>query len=254
VNEENSEQGIIYYSSLPGNATDIKNAIFIYSAGKFAQQWNNTATYGKSKVNSVNHKAIGNFNAATLLLDAMKNRAGGASQPYDLYGAPAGTFNATTNRGTYNINSVVVQEKNEWYSHIPVSAGTHGTASESAIPGVRYVYNVGDTLLPGYSTAKMTVGFDNRTTGAKSALCHGDDSAAITASGFVPLNSGATQPAKTGGGATTGHFGSFKYGTKATGTNTSDKAGAYCREFPGKHFPTQGGTKQWTPSTYVQAT
>ena len=36
MNEENTEDGIIYYSSLPGNATDIKNAIFIYSAGKFS--------------------------------------------------------------------------------------------------------------------------------------------------------------------------------------------------------------------------
>ena len=266
VNEENTEDGIIYYSSLPGNATDIKNAIFIYSAGKFSIEWNTPSVYNKTAKNSVNNKAIGKFNASTLLLDKIVNRVtAGTTKVFDTFGAPSGVFNATTNRGTYNINQTIVKEQNEWFSHIPAKTD-NAKLSESAVPGVRYVYNVADTLLPGYSTAKMMIGFDNSTTktnlvtpkvtyqGPKSALCHGDDAAAILASGFVPLNSGKTMPAATGGGSVAGTFGSFKLGSKATGNNKVDKAGATCREFYGKNLPTWGTAKAWTPSVYVPQT
>jgi hypothetical protein len=205
VNEENTEDGIIYYSSLPGNGTAIKNAIFIYSAGKFANEWNNPSVFTKAATNSINTKPIGKFNASTLLMDKMVNRAtAGQTKVFDTYGSPSGTFNATTNRGTYTVNQSVVKESNEWFSHIASTSAAASTSS-AAVPGVRYVYNVADTNLPGYSTAKALIGFDNSTThttalavtvqGTKSALCHGDDSAAILASGFVPLNSGATMPA-----------------------------------------------------------
>jgi hypothetical protein len=61
------------------------------------------------------------------------------------------------------INQTVVRESNEWFSHMP-SATSHGATSSAAVPGVRYVYNVADTKLPGYSTAKGLIGFDNSTT------------------------------------------------------------------------------------------
>ncbi|MGO9458064.1 MAG: hypothetical protein ACLP62_13655 [Acidimicrobiales bacterium] len=264
VNEENTEDGIIYYSSLAGHATAIKDAIFIYSAGKFSQEWNNTAVYNKTAANSINNAAIGKFNASTLLMDKMVNRAtSGQTKVFDTYGAPSGTFNATTNRGSYTVNQAVVKESNEWFSHIP-STADHATQSSAAVPGVRYVYNVADTKLPGYSTAKSLIGFDNSTThttasgltvqGTKSALCHGDDSAAILASGFVPLNSGATMPAWHGGGSVATTYATTKFGSKATGNNTVDKAGATCRQFAGPAFPTWGVVKAWTPSHFVQQT
>jgi hypothetical protein len=90
----------------------------------------------------------------------------------------------------------------------------------------------------------------------KSALCHGDDNAAIAASGFVFLNSGSTMPAWNGGGAIAGTYKTFKYGVKGTATNknTVDKAGATCREFGGANWPDWGSVKAWTPQHYVPVT
>lgn len=261
VNEENSEQGIIYYNSLHPGA--IKNAIFIFSSGKFEQEWNKPSFFNKTHENTVTGKtgatAIGNFNATTLLLAKVKSRTNSATTPppyptapFVIYASPA-SYHSTTTRGTYSINTSVVKEANEWYTHIP-AAGDKAVLGQAPIPGVRYVYNVADTNLPTYSEAKMMIGFDNQKTpttakvvGAKSALCAGYDSAAITASGFVPLNSGSTRPANNGGGfvtaTTVNHVVS---GAPAFG-GTSDVAGAFCREFPGPHFPDYGGRLHWTP-------
>jgi hypothetical protein len=222
VNEENSEEGIIYQSTLTPTNTPAADALYIYSSGKFTSQWNTTGHYGKTKTNSITGTGIGNFNASTLFLAQMQNRSTPTkTAPFALYHAQGGSFNATTNRGTYALNTGVVNETNEWYSHMP-AATSPGTASTAAVPGVRYVFNVADTALPTYSEAKMIIGFDNKAQGTKSTLCNGDDASTILASGFVPLNSGSTAPA------------------------TSDKAGATCREFPGKSYPGHGGSKTWT--------
>lgn len=241
TNEENTEDGLIYYNSLhPGALT---NAIFIYSSGKFEQEWNNTSVYNSTGKNSINNVAIGRFTATHLYLAQMRNtKKPGSTSPFVNFGAQSGTFTKNTNRGTEAINTTVVKEANEWFSHI--TTNTKGTTTSSApVAGVRYVFNVADTALPTYSEAKMMIGFDNRATGAKSALCHGDDSQAIIASGFVPLNKGTTAPANDGGGGTTAKFG-----------GTSDLAGSYCREFPGHQYPSWGGHLDWTTSTFVQAT
>ena len=182
VNEENSEQGIIYASTTAtlGDPA-IADAIFIYSAGKFAEQWNTKTNYVSTKVNSISGTAIGNFKANTLLLAKMTNRATAATtKVFDTYGAPSGTFSPTSNRGSYTVNAAVVKESNEWYSHI-ASNSDGVTASTSPVPGVRYVYNVADSSLPTYGEAKMMIGFDNQASGAKSSLCNGDDAATIIA-------------------------------------------------------------------------
>lgn len=260
VNEENSEQGIIYTSSLAGtlatatpvhttvpHATAIKDAIYNFAAGHFVNDWNNTSYFGKSKVNSIDNKSIGNWNATTLLLAKVKSRTETTypTKAFVIFGAQTGTFTGTSNRGTFSVNTVVVKEANEWFTHIPTFTGA-ATTSKAPIPGVRYVWNVADTYLPTYSEAKMTIGFDNQSGGDKSALCHGDDSAAIIASGFVPLNNGSTSPKNDGGGFGTG-------GTKPAFGGTMDVAGAYCREAPGKSYPDYGGRKHWatqhTPTT-----
>jgi hypothetical protein len=253
--EENSEEGIIYYATAHHTPTIVKNAVYIYSAGKYEQEFNTTGVYNKHHENTVTQKtgatAIGNFTATNLLLAKMFSQSGTthvttSKQEYLVYGNPlSGTFTATSNRGTESINTTVVKEANEWFSHVP-NAGAAKT-SKASVPGVRYIWNVADTVLPSYSLTKMTVGFDNIVHGAKSALCNGDDASAITATGFVPLNSGSTAPSNTGGGYS-------HTGTSATFGGTSDLAVSYCREFPGKHLPTYGGTKHWSASTWVQET
>ena len=45
-------------------------------------------------------------------------------------------------------------EGNEWYSNLPSNTGGNPSDSNASIPGVRYVYNVADTVLPGYNGAK----------------------------------------------------------------------------------------------------
>ena len=93
------------------------------------------------------------------------------------------SFDQDTNRGTQGIDGSTVTEANEWYHQLP--AGSDPSDSAATIPGVRYVYNVADTVLPGYNGAKMFIGFDNQTGGTESVLCHGDDASTITASGLL---------------------------------------------------------------------
>ena len=231
VNAESTEDGIIYKASV--DPTDpVADAIYIYSAGQFEQQWNNTTSnYTKSHLNAISGTAIGNFNASTLLLAQMQNRTNASlTAPFANYASPSGTFNATANRGLFTLNTGVIKEANEWYTHEPV-ATAKATTSTAAVPGVRYIYNVADTALPTYSEAKMMIGFDNQASGTKSTLCNGDDSATIIAAGFVPLNTGSTSPYA-----------------------TADKAGATCREFPGDSYPGYGHSKSWTVNTWVSPT
>jgi hypothetical protein len=229
VGEENSEEGIIYQASIDAT-TPVADAIDVYSVGRFSSQWNTTTHYTKTKINPITGAAIGNFNAATLLLARMQNRvASAATAPFALFTPQSGTFNATTRRGGFGTNTAVVNEGNEWFSHMP-TAGSTPTGSSAAVPGVLYVYNVADSALPTYSEDKMMVGFDNQAEGTKSVLCNGDDAATIEASGFVPLNTGSTAP------------------------SSSDEAGATCREFPAKSYPGDGLTKSWTAATWSEPT
>ncbi len=229
VNEENSEEGIIYQGSID-SATPPADAFYIYSSGKFANQWNTTTHYGKTKVNSITGTAIGNFNATTLILAKTLNRTTASkTAPFANYVLQSGTFTATTNRGKFSLNTGVVNEPNEWFSHMK-SSTSPSTTSTAPVPGVRYVFNVADTAIPTYSEAKMMIGFDNKSQGTKSTLCNGDDAATILASGFVPLNNGGTAP------------------------KTSDLAGATCREFPGKAYPGYGGIKTWVANTWTNPT
>ena len=229
VGEEDSEEGIIYQASIDAT-TPVADAIDVYSVGRFASQWNTTTRYTETKINSITDTAIGNFNAATLLLAEIQNRVSSSkTAPFAVFTPQSGTFNATTRRGRFGTNTAVVNEGNEWFSHMP-TAGSAPTASSAAVPGVLYVYNVADSSLPTYSEDKMMVGFDNQAEGTKSVLCNGDDAVTIEASGFVPLNTGSTAPA------------------------SSDDAGATCREFPGKAYPGDGPSRSWTDATWSEPT
>jgi hypothetical protein len=96
------------------------------------------------------------------------------------------------------------------------------------------VYNVADTVLPGYNGAKMMIGFDNQTgnqgtlvgNGTPSVLCNGNYGTTIVANGFLPLTTGSSAP---------------------TG---SDASGATCREFGGLAFPGHGIFNHWSTPTF----
>ena len=120
--------------------------------------------------------------------------------------------------------ATTISEANEWYHQLP--AGTDPSDSAATIPGIRYVYNVADTLLPGYNGAKVLMGFDNQASGTNSVLCNGDDASTITAQGFLPMTNGSGAPAG------------------------SDNNGSYCREFSGLNFPGQGATIYWTTAPF----
>jgi hypothetical protein len=248
-NEENTEDGLIYQNSIGVASTALKDpgntgvpagsvtaaAIYIYSAGKFASEWNDTTDNTSTAQNVVDFdingaNTMGNFDAGPTTNDtgtltmATVQSTGGSGVAYDDLTLQAGRFNADTNRGTYAIDGNTVAEANEWYSNDPTAANP--TGSTSTIPGVRYVYNVADTVLPGYNGAKDLIGFDNQTLGTKSTLCNGDDAGTITSQGFLPLT--------TGSGAPSG----------------SDAAGATCREFAGLVFPAQGTPIHWVTPTF----
>lgn len=242
TNEENTESGLVYATQVLHDT--IKDAIFIYSAGKFVSQWNNLTEYGPTGHNRIDGSVTGNFTSTKVELANFRLRkatgattASGAAQKFV-------NFTATTSgRTTFKagVNTAVVTEANEWYSHIPASTDPAKT-SVTRVPGVRYVYNVCDTKVPGYDVCKAMVGFDNQdhaqagtqTTGlgTKSRLCAGDDAATIQAQGFVGLTR-------------VGH---------PRSSTTSNLASATCREFPGKTYPGLGTAKSWTFNTWVNPT
>jgi hypothetical protein len=242
TNEENTESGLVYATKALHDT--IKDAIYIYSAGKFVSQWNNLTQYGTTGHNRISSTVTGNFTSTKVEYASFRLRkttgattATGAAQKFV-------TFTATTSGRTTvkaGVNTATVTEANEWYSHIATS-GTPAKTSVSRIPGVRYVYNVCDTKVPGYDTCKSLVGFDNQnhaqtgtqTTGlgTKSRLCAGDLAATISAQGFVGLTR-------------VGH---------PRASTTSNLASATCREFPAKNFPGLGTAKAWTFNTWVNPT
>ncbi len=233
-NEENSEDGIVYANAQTGAANEpIADAIYIYSAGKFTQAFNDKADFNATANNVVDQEltgsanTLGNFNPSLVLVQ-VTNSSTNQPAPYTAYTPQTGLFNANTNRGHEAINPITVSEANEWYSHLPSTTGANPSDSTAPVPGIRYVYNVTDTKLPGYNGAKALVGFDNQASGSMSALCRGDDSATIISDGFLPLGTNTSAPAG------------------------SDKANVACREFPGLSFPGQGGSIQWTAGTWPE--
>ena len=127
---------------------------------------------------STSANTVGNFLAGTLSLASVRS-TGGTGEAYVDLTTQLGRFNQDTNRGLEGIDGTTVAEANEWYHNLP--AGNDPSDSTSTIPGIRYVYNVADTVLPGYNGAKMYIGFDNQASGTESVLCHGDDASTITA-------------------------------------------------------------------------
>ena len=242
VNEENTESGLVYATKVLHDT--IKNDIFIYSAGKFIFQWNDITGYGPTTAqhNRINNATIGNFTPTNVELASIRLRPTGTTSPTGTPQAFVKFTSTALSRTTVKagINTSVVTEANEWYSHIPSGGAT--TASASTVPGVRYIFNVCDLKTSGYATCKNLVGFDNQVhhqagtqttgSGTKSRLCAADLSATISAQGFVPLTK-------------TGH---------PRASTSSNLAGAACREFPGKAYPGLGGTHAYTFSTWVTPT
>lgn len=238
-NEENTEDGIVYQNTIgdpnaAGGAVAAGSvaaaAIYIYSAGKFAQEWNDTADNNSTANNFVdqtvtgNTNTMGNFLAGTLSMATMRSTSNVGEAYVDLT-LQAGQFNQDTNRGTYAVDGTTVSEQNEWYHNLPANNGDPSDSS-ATIPGVRYVYNVADTVLPGYNGAKILIGFDNQSSGTKSVLCNGDDASTIVAQGFLPLNTGSTAP------------------------SGSDAAAGTCRQFQGLSYPGKGAVIHWTTPTF----
>ena len=254
-NEENAEDGILYQNTvgdantspvtppqasnstvpMPENSVAAE-AIYVYSAGKFTSQWNDTADYATTHSNFVDttltgnaSNTLGNFMAGTLVMATMQASSGpsnGNGLAYvDFTAQTSGNFDQNTNRGTMAVDANTVSETNEWYHQLP--AGSNPTPSGAAVPGVRYVYNVADTVLPGYNGAKMFMGFDNQAGGTKSVLCNGDLSTVIAGQGFLSMTTG----------------------TAATPAG-SDAAAATCREFQGLSYPGQGSPTHWTTPTF----
>jgi hypothetical protein len=257
--EENSEDGIIYQNSVgitnPANlainctgappctstgtatvpAGSVTNAaIYLFSAGKFSQEWNDTTDYNGTANNVVadfiqgnNTNTMGNWatgaNSTPGLSMATVQDTSGSGEAYVDLTPQVGRL-SDTNRGSYAMDGNTVAEANEWYHNIPSPSPSPANPSNSTalIPGIRYVYNVADTVLPGYNGAKMLMGFDNQANGTKSVLCNGDDASTITAQGFLPLTTGPGPVA------------------------ASDAAGATCRQFGGGAFPSQGAVIHWT--------
>ena len=255
-NEENAEDGILYQNTvgdthtspvtpaqannstvpMPANSVAAE-AIYVYSAGKFSQQWDDTADYGTTHANFVDttltgnaSNTVGNFMAGTLTMATMQASSGpsnGDGLAYvDFTAQTSGNFDQDTNRGTMAVDGNTVSEANEWYHQLPL-ATNNPTLSGASIPGVRFVYNVADTVLPGYNGAKMFMGFDNQTSGTKSVLCNCDLATVIAAQGFLPMTTG----------------------TAATPAG-SDAAAATCREFQGLNFPGQGSPTHWATPTF----
>jgi hypothetical protein len=239
-NEENAEDGIIYENSVgdpnaAGGAVAAGSvasaAIYVYSAGKFASEWNDTTDYNSTADNFVDStlnggatNTMGNFLAGSLSMSTVRS-TGGSGEAYVDLTPQIGPFSQNTNRGTYAVDGSTVAEGNEWYHQLP-NGTSNPSLSAATIPGVRYVYNAGDTVLPGYNGAKMIIGFDNQASGTKSVLCNGDDASTITAQGFLPLNTGSTAP------------------------SGSDVPGSTCREFQGLSFPGQGSALSWATPTF----
>ena len=245
-NEENTEDGIIYQNTLGIAATGTPStaagvaipagsvaaaAIYVYSAGKFSSEWNDPADYNSTNTNIVEQavtgssspNTVGNFLAGSLSMASMRSTGGSGLAYVDLT-SQLGRFNQDTNRGEEGIDGSTVSEANEWYHNLP--SGADPSDSTALIPGVRYVYNIADTVLPSYDGAKNLIGFDNQANGTKSVLCNGDDASTITASGFLPLTNGSGAP------------------------SGSDAAGSTCREFGGLSFPGQGASLSWTTPTF----
>ena len=241
-NEENAEDGIVYQNTIgdpnTSPATPIgavaTAAIYIYSAGKFSQQWNDTVNNNSTANNFVKQtldasstpdNSLGNFLAGSLTMASMRS-TGGAGEAYVDLTPQVGPFHQDTSRGTLAVDGTTVAEANEWYHNLPPLDTGNPSDSAASIPGVRYVYNVTDTVLPGYNGAKIFVGFDNQTGGTKSVLCNGDGSTTIVAQGFLPMSTGGTAP------------------------SGSDAAGATCRQFQGLSYPSQGAVIHWTTPTF----
>jgi hypothetical protein len=240
-NEENTEDGIIYqnsvgYANAAGGAVaagSVTNAaIYLYSAGKFSSQWNDTANYNSTHSNLVDSNlnggtanTMGNFVAGSLSMASMQNTSS-AGQGYVDLTPQVGRFNQDNNRGTLAIDGFTVQEANEWYHNLPNPDTSNPSISTAHIPGVRYVYNEADTLTPGYNGAKGLIGFDNQASGSKSVLCNGDMASTITGQGFLPLTNGSGAPAG------------------------SDAPSATCREFVGLSYPSQGTPIHWTTPVF----
>jgi hypothetical protein len=239
--EENTEDGIIYQNSIgvaaSADAAGVAvpagqvaaAAAYIYSAGKFASEWNDTTDNNSTANNVVATQLgagttnIGNFLAGTLSMATVQDTNGNGEAYVDLT-PQVGRFNQDTNRGTLAIDGSTVSETNEWYHNLP--SGSNPSDSTALIPGIRYVYNVADTVLPGYNGAKDLIGFDNQASGSKSVLCNGDMASTITAQGFLPLTFGPGPVA------------------------TSDAAGAACRQYSGLNFPGQGTVIKWTTPVF----
>jgi hypothetical protein len=180
------------------NNQDVTDAFSLYPAGSFSYQWDHPKAYGPTLSNpddSTQPNTEGNW-SASLTLASVDAVGGSAPNPFV-------AFTTGEGRGSEALDTTTVTETNEWYSHV---------GGSTVVPGVFYLYNVVDDVLPTYQAAVSFVGFDNVSEGAASALCDGADASEISAASYVPLGSSG-------------------------GPSGTDQAGATCRELQGGSVP-----------------
>jgi hypothetical protein len=213
ITEESTETDIAQSS-----AAEDAGAIFPYSVGEFVVQWNNSADYcsfcdpttgGANFDPSLTIASLADL--GTLTNDALpyqysESATGNPDYPYPPYtkytftsGSSGNPFVSGAPNAVLEVNETVVNETNEWYEGYGVV--------QDLVPGIRYLYNDIDFVLPTYATVLQLVGFNNTgasetvdgvsiPAGFKSPLCADTDigpdstgtpASIITASGFVPL-------------------------------------------------------------------
>ena len=108
------------------------------------------------------------------------------------------TTGVGTNANTARWNTTDAQYENNTGTTAATPVNEANIKLNNATPdfnGIRYVFNVVDTVSPDYSTARGLVGFDNVAAGAKSPICANSKRTTILSYGFAPLST-------TAGGAT----------------------------------------------------
>ena len=108
------------------------------------------------------------------------------------------TTGVGTNANTARWNTTDAQYENNTGTATTTPVNEANVVLNTPTPdyhGIRYVFNVVDTVSPDYSTARGLVGFDNVGAGAKSPICANSKRTTILSYGFAPLST-------TAGGAT----------------------------------------------------
>lgn len=169
--EENHGSLFLDTTNQPALAAAYQQAILPYSAGKWSFQTNNAAN---PTLNISGGVRVGG------IIPTGGSQATGVKYPLTWVGT-SGKFRLDSSAGLVNESNPNLTNPND----------------TTALPGVRYLYNVLDNTEPDYTTARNIVGFDRTVAATPTApLCSGGKATVIVSQGFLNL------PAQTVGSAT----------------------------------------------------